>query len=811
MSPRQFTLKQQRDSDTARQFQRLQDAFDQNRDPLQLRADPQGMAPERLLVFELTGDVNNFARAAARIPGLEFIGAEDLLEDEEDKNPVLYLLIPDARALREMLSLWRIWLDDKKLPSGFAPWRQLFVQLRAIRPWGPRDRVTPEDLSVIALEHADAQGRVRLEIELVFRNAGEAAEASARRAVEAVDGEIISSTRIVGAGYHALLVQVPQEELLRIIALGDAGLVAEETILHIRPQSIPQSTVFDVQEGVQVQTGAVPQGSPIASVFDAVPLAAHPLLIGRLTIEDIFNLEGLAVGPRMHGTAMASAALHGDLNTNDWPPLDRQIHFVNVMYAPGTPGSDERFPNRLPADLVHEAIVRMKNGQNPSAPDIIIVNISLGDRNKPFSSRMSGWARVLDYLAFRYGVLFIVSAGNQFGDLETANIGTVAFEALGAVDKAKTALRASGLSIMARRLLSPAESMNALTVGGLHGDAHPVPPQLPASIFDVWASTGLPNVSSALGPGYGGATKPDIVMQGGRHHVRLSPAGGGHRLTPLGIGAISFGGIRVAVPPAPPNMGATSRTIGTSVAAALTTGLAARAHEALEATYEDFLAISGSHRALLLKALLVHCAKWTGARDLIVEILGPADPKKHVRQKDNVRRYLGFGAIRAGMALNCAADRATLWAVGSLARDQGHVFSIPLPQAISGKAQPHEIAATVSWFAPPRIGAAKYRGARLKLLDPVDLQILGVAAAKDQPDVNQSHRGTVIHRRWTGVKAGVVNENGVLSLVVQREPDELDETIPYAVVATVEMPGIEEVYAEISVRVGIKPKVAVGT
>jgi hypothetical protein len=31
---------------------------------------------------------------------LEFIGAEEIEADDNDKNPVLYLLIPDAAALR---------------------------------------------------------------------------------------------------------------------------------------------------------------------------------------------------------------------------------------------------------------------------------------------------------------------------------------------------------------------------------------------------------------------------------------------------------------------------------------------------------------------------------------------------------------------------------------------------------------------------------------------------------------------------------------------------------------------------------------
>jgi hypothetical protein len=806
---RQFTLGQQRQSEAARQFRRLGEMLDENRDPLELRADPQGMAPERLLVFELTGDVANFARAAAQVPGLEFVGAEDMDADEDDKNPVLYLLIPDAAALRQLLSLWRDWLADKGLPSGFALWRNLFLQLRDIRPWGPRDRVSLEDLEVLAREHADAQGLVRLEIELVFRVRGEAVEAAARQALEALGGEVISRTRIDGAAYHALLVQVPQDELLRIRARGDAGLVAEESIFHIRPQSASQLNVFEVQEDHAVAPSDLPAGVPIAAIFDAVPLAGHPQLDGRLTIDDIFNLEPLAVGQRVHGTAMASAVMHGDLNGPASPALDRRIYFVNVMYASALPGHDEQFPSRLPADMFHEAIVRLKEGPNATAPGVILVNVSLGDRNKPFAGHMSGWARVLDYLAFRYGILFVVSAGNQFGDLETPNVGTIEFEASSALERARTALNASGQSMASRRILAPAESINALTVGGLHGDAHPAPAHLPASTFDVWANTGLCNVSSALGPGYGGATKPDVLALGGRHHVRLAPAGKGHRLSPIGKGANALGGIRVAVPPNPPNMIQTGRTIGTSVAAALTTGIAIRSHEVLEATYDDFLRIPGPQRALLLKALLVHCANWTDARDLIIEVLGPSDPKQHVRQKDNVRRYLGYGAIDSKIVLSCAADRATLWAVGNLARDRGHTFSIPLPAALSGKAQSHELSATVSWFAPPRIGSAKYRGARLKLLEPNELMTLGVAASKHQPDTNQTHRGTVVHRRWTGSKAAALADNHSLSVVVQREPDEFDELIPYALVTTVGMPGVEGIYAQVRARVSIKPKVQV--
>src|ERR1044071_4925094 len=90
------------------------------------------------------------------------------------------------------------------------------------------------------------------------------------------------------------------------------------------------------------------------------------------------------------------------------------------------------------------------------------------------------------------------------------------------------------------------------------------------------------------------------------------------------------------------------------------------------------------------------CAQWTAAHDLIVEVLyQPTD--HHTHKKNHVRRYLGYGAVDAGVALDCATDRATLWAVGNLQREQSHTFSVPLPAIMSGKAQLHGLATTVAW------------------------------------------------------------------------------------------------------------------
>jgi hypothetical protein len=46
-----------------------------SRDPtgLELRADPSALAPERLLVFEVEGPIQNFTAAVRRVQGLQIV------------------------------------------------------------------------------------------------------------------------------------------------------------------------------------------------------------------------------------------------------------------------------------------------------------------------------------------------------------------------------------------------------------------------------------------------------------------------------------------------------------------------------------------------------------------------------------------------------------------------------------------------------------------------------------------------------------------------------------------------------------------
>jgi hypothetical protein len=55
-------------------FNRLRTALARDNGTMQLRDDPTALAPERVIVFEIAGTVQNFLKALSRVNGLEFMG-----------------------------------------------------------------------------------------------------------------------------------------------------------------------------------------------------------------------------------------------------------------------------------------------------------------------------------------------------------------------------------------------------------------------------------------------------------------------------------------------------------------------------------------------------------------------------------------------------------------------------------------------------------------------------------------------------------------------------------------------------------------
>ena len=803
--------------DTARQrgtigpkFTRLAQVLERGGDPLELRVDPTALAPERLLVFEVRGAINAFASAIQRVPGLELVDEEELSADEGDKEPVAYLLMPDVEALRQLESLWRRW-QRGQLIQGETPWRDVFQTLRDLRPWGPQDRVQPIDASQLA-EEIEGRGDadpVRLEIELIFRAnaaAGARSEDEVRAAIVARGGRIVSRARINDIAYHAMLVDLPVWAVRQIIDQSVEGIAGLEPVMHIRPQSVATSIeTADAEPSAGGIAGDVPLGEPILALLDGVPVAAHPLLTRHVTLDDAFDLEpGALVANRTHGTAMASLIVHGDRNRRE-APLPRRIHVVPVL------GDRDAFPtDRLVVDMIYLALTRMKAGDAPTAPDILLVNLSLGNRRRPFHGQLSAWARLLDRLAYRFGVLFLVSAGNAIDPFGVPDfVSRAALEDAAPRDRAIAVIRALGGVVADRRLFAPAETVNGITVGACNEDAIEPAARIAARVnVDPFPDHRLANPSSTLGPGFARSVKPDILMPGSREHVMVVRNHDHIDVQPVGPSRAA--GLKVAGPPAAGRESSETFTCGTSAATALATRTCHRIHDTLEATYGDaFTGLSHHQRAVLLKALLVHPAHWPGdSASLLREVLGPADGRQHVRQKDNIRRFLGFGWVDADEAVACAEDRATFWAAGTLLPDRVVNILVPIPQAIGGQARLHSLSATLAWFTPVSPGRKRYRTCRLKILEPDGLGDLAVRAHGDQPDSNQTNRGTLFTRCWRGDRAPVVGPDHSITLTIQRDPDQggaIDDPIPFGLAVSLAMPGVVGVYDQVRQR--LQPQV----
>ncbi len=818
-------------------YRRLREALDRPDGGLALRADPLGIAPERAIVMEIAGSLADFHKAVSRIPGLAFLVDEDLSFAPDDDfaavdrrgEPVQdravpgrrYIAMPSIAALGELLGLYELWQREERLPHGFAPWRDLFDQLKTLRAWGPEDRI--DDAAIAAWQEELAVAGVEtvvIEAELWFKTDEEGrndAILALREDAADLGGEFITEAAIAPIAYHAALLRLPVAGLQRVMAREHVRLVLDDQVMFLRPQAVISAVAAEPlpPDGRALERLQAPLAGPaIAALLDGFPVQQHADLLGRLTVEDDDGLEARAtVSRRVHGTAMASLIVHGDLNRAD-TSLRRPLLVRPIMFAGPNDVEERTDQQRLLIDTVHRAIVRMKDpaaAGGPIAPEVVLVNLSLGDRRRPFTGPISPWARLLDHLAVTYDVLFLVSAGNILDDVELPDVPNLdALEAMPAADRLRVFVALLRDRQGGRTLLSPSEGLNPLTIGAAHADD--VAPAGPNRNLDPYPDDGMPMISSAIGLGHRRVVKPDLLLPGGRQRLRFR-AHPPLTLTPLRQ-AQGFG-LRVASPDTSPQAALDRRALnfGTSPATALATRAGHLIFDAL--MDED----GGSHHhdidpgyyAVLLKALLVHAARWPGAAETIGNVFGPADPRRSAEKADNIARVLGYGIPDVARVLECSPSQATLAGCGTLAPGAGHRYRIPLPECLAAVVEPRRLIVTLAWMSPITTTHQEYRRAQLQLDAPELGLRFGVARATQvQPSDHASKRGSVLHEIYEGENAVPFIDNGFLNVRVwcgQKPPKRrLDARIKYGLALTIEAGEALPIYAQVDnrLRAGIR-------
>ena len=730
-----------------------------------------GADPELVIVFETKGSVQGFYNTVRRIPGLEWLSdsqVDDVAPDEEAFDPddptrllegSVYLTASNQVALAQVLRLWEQFQRGAAMPRNFGAWRSLFRQLDAVRQWSPADRLTESVRAYWQDMLEEGQTNVRFEIELTARSATrthQQCREEIQQLVGELGGQVLRWCQLEAIGYHAALVETDARAIRRLLSNELPAIAHCPRVWRFQPQAqmlgIGATESDPPVVATPLPTASGPNTAPMVAVLDGLPQENHELLAGRLWVEDP---EGIAadypVSDRVHGTAMCSLVVWGELAANGRPqhPALSTPVYIRPIFEAGDADlngrREERFPHsQLMVDLIERAVRRIKvgDGEVPAtAPGVKVINLSIGNQYAPFHREPSPLARLLDWLSDKYSVLFVVSAGNHSMALDMP-LGDTTFAALTAAQKESLAWTALAGQASERRMLSPAEAVNALTIGALHADNAGALPHYLSDPFPAGATSPV----SAVGLGFKDSIKPELYHPGGRALFRedVTTPNGVHRIKPPPPNAKPLAGLRAAAPgPTHP----TALSIGTSNAAALITRHAAFILEGLRSMRQAAAdaaqaVIDPVYDAVLVKALLVHSARREPSwRDtLIPQYLALGRDSKR-QQKRQLARWFGHGQPDLNRALACTEQRATAMGVGRLGDGEALEFRFPLPPCLTSQTVKRRLTATLAWLSPVNPFDQRYRGAEMWFEPPGEQ----IGVARDDFDHNQVRKGTVQH------------------------------------------------------------------
>ena len=816
----------------------LQRVIDQNK--LLLQHSATGVEPEKTLVFVVKGELSSFYTAVRNlnkddgsvelifdtseyeVPVTEDFFVTDKYGVKKDKETFpakVYCILANNRALEEMLSLWRQYSADPhmKFPIGKTGLRDVFDNLVDMHFWGAKERI--EETGVLEAWIEDLQlepelSEVKCEVELFYRRSKDLQDSRERATIsyiQSIGGKILGRSLIDSIAYHAILISIPRQLAEDLISHHDVDLVNVEQIMFFRP--VGQSVVI-TDDCIKDSTFSIEmpsdiQDDPIIALFDGLPQENHPFLQNLLVVDDPDEYTTqYSVLDRKHSTSMASLIAHGEIDKITHQTTHR-IYVRPIMKSATISGDKtiEKIPEDiLLVDKIYEAVRRLFASEAGSvAPNVRIINFSIGISTRIFYNSMSPLARLLDWLSYTYKVLFIVSAGNHTPIID---LGMKFDEFIKLPLEERDMQLIKHLNDNARhlRLLSPAESMNALSVGATFEDN---------TIFSENArqilpcSDGMPSPYSSLGRGLNNSVKPDVIYRGGRNTLMLNRR---DLSETTALWRESFTREPGTISAAPFDIATDSTkimyTCGTSNATALLTHEASRCYDVLIDVFRTANeTVPYDNLALMIKAMLVHGAQWGDLYNIFSKALGFTNRKY---SPDYLHKFLGYGVPNIDRSIECAKDRVSLIGYGELKNGEAHLFDLPLPFDLNREKILRRLTATLTYFSPIIPTRQKYRAAQLwytieggkkKLLDNrIDI------------DWQAAVRGTVQHEIFENDDIVVWGEDDLIQLKVNCRGDADDGfegIIPYALIVSFEIKsGIEiDVYEKVVNK--IKPRVSV--
>ena len=764
--------------------------------------------------METSSQIEGLQNAVRNIDGLEWLAEMDVddidlhdLYDKETSETIkggrLYILSSNKQATDRLLGLWHQYQKGKKLESDYGKFEKLFPYLITLRRWDIRDRLRDTGILDVWRDEYKAKQNtnspINFEIQLHYYTNKEKRDQNVQEIQQKIEnskGKVGPTVCIEDIAFHALKASLPVANIEQVVQHNwdttkppDNFLPVfnSDAVRHFRPtgQHIDADEEL-FERPLQRELASVNEKLPVLALLDGAPMLRHNMLDGRIEFFDPDNyISAYEPMQQKHGTAMACLMCHGDLGQSqeEWVSLVRRIYSRPVM-KPNSLAGHEGIPGDIfQEDIIERAVREMYEGDDPTAPNVRVINLSIGNIDQHYLNEMSPWARLLDWLTFKYKVLFIVSAGNYLGPIERidSNDNDDKQMVLKGIDDRENLLRGIDEKQRNHRLLAPAESMNALTVGALQGDASGnLPSSIPNSVDDPIKDMMLPAPYSRVGPGHRGSIKPDIFTQGGRllygedlaNTDIIQPV---IRNEPPGV--------QVAFPGAmPEQLDNTAHQAGTSHATAIISHGAGHIFEMLEDIRSDNGDISSSeYDAVLIKTLLIHSASHGENSKAYMHLKNPINKQ---RIKKYLSRYIGYGNVDIERVLACARTRATAVGCGHIREEARHRFIFPLPASTS--VQDYlRLTVTLAWFSPVNPHHLGWRRARLFFASDA---LKGEHGHKRQEaDWQQVRKGTVQHEIFELKKSNLPGNSLEIFVQCTADAGALDGEIPYGLAVTLEI------------------------
>lgn len=796
----------------APKFAVLQRAFEKGN--VRMTTTANAVEPEYTLVFETIGNPDGFYNAIrklkGRYPNVEWVmelsnscpNDDDFYmlnrsgkrDDNKQLSTKLFCILANQEALSQILSLWHNFQSNEQFQfdRGLTGFKHLFETLKDVHQWGIQERVN--DTGILddwseELEH-DTCDSVRAQIELFFRSASirrNSAEEKITELITSVGGTVISKSLIPEIQYHALLVEIPRAYAQSILNKEDVELILADEIMFMK--SVGQTVMVGLTDSTADScTISYPNriySEPIAALFDGMPQENHPLLSDLLSVDDPDSLSAnYPVDERIHGTSMASLILRGE-NMNSINDAIHRVYVRPIMKSQKDWNGiiEEYIPEDfLIVDKIHECVRRLYEPSAGSvAPSVRVINLSIGISYREYYNLISPLARLLDWLSYKYRVLFVVSAGNHSESLHLG-MDFSSFAAMNNDQKNKFVFDYISNNLRNLRMLSPAESMNALTVGAIFSDDNDGTPM--ANMTTV-CSDGLPAIYGSFGRGINSAIKPDIFYNGGRSFIRDDVV---DRTSAKWVSSSTRKpGIQSAYPDVTrTGIGTTGYTCGTSNSAALITNKATECYDILNDVFvsETGENIPYNYASVMLKAMIAHGASWSDLRIACVNSLNLSGRQV----KNDIHKFLGYGVTDVDKVKECTQNQITLIGYGDIKQNQAFIYSIPLPFNFHAQKYKRRLTVTLAYFSPIHPSSIKYREKQVWFTLNNGQNIAG---AREEYDYHAVQRGTLQHEIFETDSTVVWDENDSLTIKVNCRGDasEVDSEvlIPYALFATFEM------------------------